>query len=196
MRWLFSGGILGVVCVAAGLYTLTARRPVVLPVRWVVVLAILASYVPGQVALLVGHPPVALSDPVLWLVTVAVLVGGAVCWIFMGGYVIFGATEEQLDAAMADALGRLQQPFEKTSEGMRLTAQDATLSARMGVQDAWNVSISPRARRRVLVAVAGGMRAYFASRNERGSRSGSYAWLVLGGVILLWQLAEAILLGS
>jgi hypothetical protein len=78
---------------------------------------------------------------------------------------------------------------------MRLTAQEATLRARMGVQDVWSVSISPRARRRVLVAVASGMRAYFASRNERGSRAGSYAWLVLGGVILLVQLLEAILLG-
>ncbi len=97
---------------------------------------------------------------------------------------------------MADALGRLQQPFEKTSEGMRLTAlaQDATLRARMGVQDVWNVSISPRARRRVLVAVAGGMRGYFASRNERGSRSVSYVSLVVGGVILLLQLFETILL--
>jgi hypothetical protein len=78
---------------------------------------------------------------------------------------------------------------------MRLTEQEATLRARMGVQDVWTVSISPRARRPVLVAVAGGMRVYLASRNERGSRSGSYACLVAGGVILLWQLVEAMLLG-
>ncbi len=193
MRWLLTGGIVGLLCVAAGLYTLTARRPVVLAIRWVVLAAILASFVPGQVALLLGDPPVPLGDPVLWRVTVVVLVGVCLCWILVDRYVIFGATEEQLDAAMADALARLKEPFEKTSEGMRLTARGAVLKAGMGVQDVWNVSMSPRARR-VLVAIAGGMRAYFASRDERGSRSSSYAWLVVGGVILLWQLFETILL--
>ncbi len=194
MRWLLSFPVVvGLLLIAAGLRTLTAKRPLVLPVRWGL-LAVLACFVPTQVALVVD-PRVRLSLPGLSVELVLVALGALLCWVLLGGFVIVGATEGQLDAAMADALGRLQQPFEKTSEGMRLTAQDASLKVRMGAQDVWSVSISPRARRRVLVAVASGMRAYFASRNERGSRSGSYAWLVLGGVLVLWQLLESIVLG-
>jgi hypothetical protein len=194
MLWLLSGPVVvGLACVAAGLLTLTAKRPLVIAQRWLV-LVFVAGFLPGQVALLVD-PPAELSLLHRSLGPAFIAVSGLLAWIFLDGYMIDGATEEQLDAAMAEALGRLQQPFEKTPDGMRLTAADAALNARMGRQDSWSLSISPRARRRVLVAVAGGMRAYFGSRNERGGRSGSYAFLVAGAIILLLQLFEASLLG-
>jgi hypothetical protein len=194
MLRLLSGPLLvSLACVAAGLLTLTARRPLVLPQRGLI-LVFLACFLPGQVALLVDAPvELSLLHRSLGLVFIAV--SGLLAWIFLGGYAIWGATEEQLDAAMAEALGRLQQPFEKTPDGMRLTAADAALNARMGVQDSWSLTISPRARRRVLVAVASGMRAHVGSRSARGSRSGSYGFLVAGAIVLLLQLFEASVLG-
>lgn len=185
--------VAGLLFVAAGLHALTAKKPLVLAARWFPI-AILACLVPEQVLLLVDAP-VSLSLPHRSLGLVFIAASGLLCWVFLGGYTIVAATEDQLDAAMAEALTRLQQPFEKTPEGMRLTAQNATLGVRIGVQDVWSISISPRARRRVLVAVASGMRVYFGSRVERGSRSGSYALLVVGAVILALQLFEAIVLG-
>lgn len=192
LSWLSSGPVLqSFLFVALGLRIMTAKRPLVLPARWIPV-GILACVIPGEVADFVD-PPVPLVYLLLGPAIFAAF--GLLCWILLRGYIVLAATEDQLDAALAETLTRLQQPFEQTQEGMRLTAQDAMLNVRMGLQDVWSLSISPRARRCVLATVARGMRAYFGSRIERGSQSASYALFAVGAIMLLLQVFEAILFG-
>ena len=180
-------GLLGVVL---GLRTLNASRPLVLSNR-LYLLAIVACTVPAAVASFVDRPE-GPSFPYSLVGTGLILATGVLLWIVMPQYMVLAATETQLDAAMADTLDRLGKPFEETREGLRLTAEDAMLKVRMGVQDFWSLSVSPRSRRALLVTVATGVRHYFRERAERGSKSGGYVFLVLGILFLLLTAIEAL----
>ena len=196
ITWFFSPPlVMGLLAAALGLRLVIGKRPVIVPSRWMFA-ALVACVTPGLLASevrLAGEMTTGTS--VLLLVDATLLLGGAIVgWILVPGYSLLGVGDKELDAALRDALTRLQEPFEQTPDGVALTNQGIELKLREGLANAWYISVSPRGRRALLVALATAIRAYLEAHRTDRKQSVGHSLMWLGAFFLALAALDILVL--